>query len=86
MGWETWKNRNSLKMTIETYEKAYGIYNAIRKLEYYIDCIEQNTVYLCNYGSGDYESLIDLDEEMKKFIKERLINIKDSYYKELSEL
>ena len=27
-----------------------------------------------------------LDKEMKKFIQERLINIKDSYYKELSEL
>ena len=73
-------------MTIETYEKASEIYKQIRNIEYYIRCIEQNNIYLCNYGYRDYEHLMDLDEEMKNFIKERLINIKDSYYKELSEL
>ena len=73
-------------MTIETYEKASKIYQKIRNIEYYIRCIEKNNICLCNYGYGDYEHLMDLDEEMKEFIKERLINSKDSYYKELSEL
>ena len=73
-------------MTIETYEKASKIYQKIRKTEDCIRCIEENDICLCNYGYGDYEHLMDLDEEMKNFIKERLINVKDSYYKELSEI
>lgn len=73
-------------MKIETYEKAYGIYNAIRNLEYCIDCIESGDASLCNYGSGHYEHLMYLDEEMKEFIKNRLVSIKDGYYMELSEL
>ena len=73
-------------MTIETYEKASKIYQKMRKMEDCIRCIELYNVCLCKYGYGDYEHLMDLDEEMKEFIKERLINSKDSYYKELSEL
>ena len=73
-------------MTIETYEKASEIYKQIRNIEYYIRCIEQNNICLCNYDYEDYEHLMYLDKEMKKFIQERLINIKDSYYKELSEI
>ena len=73
-------------MTIETYEKASKIYQKIRNIEYEIRCIEENYVCLCNYGYQDYKHLMDLNEEMKNFIKERLINAKDSYYKELSEL
>ncbi len=73
-------------MTIETYEKASKIYQKIRKMEYYIRCIEQNNICLCNYDYKDYNHVMYLDKEMKNFIKERLINSKDSYYKELSEL
>lgn len=73
-------------MTIETYEKASKIYQKIRNIEYYIRCIDENDVCLCNYGYGNYKHLMDLDEEMKKFIKDRLVSAKDSYYKELSEL
>ena len=73
-------------MTIETYEKASKIYQKIRKTEDCIRCIELYNVCLCKYGSGDCNPVMYLDNEMKKFIQERLINIKDSYYKELSEL
>ena len=73
-------------MTIETYEKASKIYQKIRKTEDCIRCIELYNVCLCKCGSGDYNPVMYLDKEMKKFIQERLINIKDSYYKELSEL
>lgn len=73
-------------MKIETYEKASEIYKKIRNIEYYIRCIDENDVCLCKYGYEDYKHFMDLDEEMKEFIKDRLVSAKDSYYKELSEL
>ena len=73
-------------MTIETYEKASKIYQKIRKTEDCIRCIELYNVCLCKYGSDDYSPIMCLDKEMKKFIKDRLVSAKDSYYKELSEI
>ena len=67
-------------------KKRLKFIKKIRKAEDCIRCIELYNVCLCKYSSGDYNPVMYLDKEMKKFIKERLINIKDIYYKELSEI